>query len=335
MKGKSTNSKERAGRNHTLVILPEERDALKEHIKDIHTLDASQWDNTIVNADLLEAIDLVPDGIADLIIIDPPYNLSKDFNGWSFSAISSEKYAEYLHTWFHKVCDKLKPTGSLYMCGDWKCTSALQTVIEERLTILNRITWQREKGRGAKSNWKNSMEDIWFAVKDPCNYYFDVESVKMKRKVRAPYKIDGEPKDWEASESGNYRITYPSNFWDDISIPFWSMPENTDHPTQKPEKLFAKLILASSRKDDVVFDPFMGSGTAPVVAKKLGRKYIGIEVNEEYCLWAAKRLLIADEHTEIQGFSDGVFWERNSQNAQIQERKASRTKQTTNNHNNS
>lgn len=328
MKGKSTNSKERAGRNHTLVILPEERDALKEHIKDIHTLDASQWDNTIVNADLLEAIDLVPDGIADLIIIDPPYNLSKDFNGWSFSAISSEKYAEYLHTWFHKVCDKLKPTGSLYMCGDWKCTSALQTVIEERLTILNRITWQREKGRGAKSNWKNSMEDIWFAVKDPCNYYFDVESVKMKRKVRAPYKIDGEPKDWEASESGNYRITYPSNFWDDISIPFWSMPENTDHPTQKPEKLFAKLILASSRKDDVVFDPFMGSGTAPVVAKKLGRKYIGIEVNEEYCLWAAKRLLIADEHTEIQGFSDGVFWERNSQNAQIQERKASRTKQT-------
>ena len=321
-------NKKRAGRNHTLVILPEERDALKGHIKDMHTIDATRWEDTIVHADLLEAIDLVPDGIADLIIIDPPYNLSKDFNGWSFSAISSEKYAEYLHTWFHKVCDKLKPTGSLYMCGDWKCTSALQTVIEERLTILNRITWQREKGRGAKSNWKNSMEDIWFAVKDPANYYFDVESVKMKRRVRAPYRVGGEPKDWEASENGNFRITYPSNFWDDISIPFWSMPENTDHPTQKPEKLFAKLILASSPKGGIVFDPFMGSGTAPVVAKKLGRKYIGIEANEEYCLWAAKRLLIAEEHTDIQGFSDGVFWERNSQNAQIQERKASRTKQT-------
>ena len=321
-------TKERAGRNRTLVVLPEERDTLKGLVKEMHTFDATRWENTIVNADLLEIIDLIPDGIADLIIIDPPYNLSKDFNGWSFSAISSEKYAEYLRTWFHKVCDKLKPGGSLYMCGDWKCTSALQTVVEERLTVLNRITWQREKGRGAKSNWKNSMEDIWFAVKDPNNYYFDVESVKMKRRVRAPYKVDGAPKDWEPTQAGNYRITYPSNFWDDISIPFWSMPENTDHPTQKPEKLFAKLILASSRKGDVVFDPFMGSGTAPVVAKKLGRKYLGIEANMEYCLWAAKRLLMADEHTDIQGFSDGVFWERNSQNAQDRERKTSRSKQT-------
>lgn len=321
-------TKERAGRNRTLVVLPEERDTLKGLVKEMHTFDATRWENTIVNADLLEIIDLIPDGIADLIIIDPPYNLSKDFNGWSFSAISSEKYAEYLRTWFHKVCNKLKPGGSLYMCGDWKCTSALQTVVEERLTVLNRITWQREKGRGAKSNWKNSMEDIWFAVKDPNNYYFDVESVKMKRRVRAPYKVDGEPKDWEPTQDGNYRITYPSNFWDDISIPFWSMPENTDHPTQKPEKLFAKLILASSRKGDVVFDPFMGSGTAPVVAKKLGRKYLGIEANMEYCLWAAKRLLMADEHTDIQGFSDGVFWERNSQNAQDRERKTSRSKLT-------
>ena len=321
-------TKERAGRNRTLVVLPEERDTLKGLVKEMHTFDATRWENTIVNADLLEIIDLIPDGIADLIIIDPPYNLSKDFNGWSFSAISSEKYAEYLRTWFHKVCDKLKPGGSLYMCGDWKCTSALQTVVEERLTVLNRITWQREKGRGAKSNWKNSMEEIWFAVKDPNNYYFDVESVKMKRRVRAPYKVDGEPKDWEPTQAGNYRITYPSNFWDDISIPFWSMPENTDHPTQKPEKLFAKLILASSRKGDVVFDPFMGSGTAPVVAKKLGRKYLGIEANMEYCLWAATRLLMANEHTDIQGFSDGVFWERNSQNAQDRERKTSRSKLT-------
>ena len=156
------------------------------------------------------------------------------------------------------------------------------------------------------------MEDIWFAVKDPHNYYFDVESVKQRRRVLAPYRINGEPKDWEATEEGNYRLTYPSNFWDDISIPFWSMPENTDHPTQKPEKLYAKLILASSREDDVVFDPFMGSGTAAVVAKKLGRRYLGIEINEEYCLWAAKRLHMAEENTEIQGYTDGIFWERNS-----------------------
>lgn len=306
-------TKERANRNRTITLTADERRELKQQMVTADTFDAADSENTIVCADLLEVIDQIPDGIADLIIIDPPYNLSKDFNGLAFSATSSEKYAAYLRTWFHKVCNKLKPTGSLYMCGDWKCTSALQTVIEERLTILNRITWQREKGRGAKTNWKNAMEDIWFAVKDPHAYYFDVESVKMKRKVLAPYRIDGQPKDWEATSEGKYRLTYPSNFWDDISIPFWSMPENTDHPTQKPEKLYAKLILASSRKGDFIFDPFMGSGTTAVVAKKLGRKYLGVEINEEYCLWAAKRLIMADEHTSIQGYTDGVFWERHSQ----------------------
>lgn len=315
--------KQRAGRNKTITLTEEERGELGKMIVTAHSFDASQRENTIVCADLLDIIDRVPDGMADLIIIDPPYNLSKDFHGLAFNAISSEKYADYLRTWFYKVCDKLKPTGSLYMCGDWKCTSALQTVIEERLTILNRITWQREKGRGAKGNWKNSMEDIWFAVKDPHDYYFDVESVKLKRKVLAPYRENGKPKDWKATEEGKFRLTHPSNFWDDISIPFWSMPENTDHPTQKPEKLYAKLILASSRPGDVVFDPFMGSGTAAVVAKKLGRKYLGVEINEEYCLWAAKRLQIADENAEIQGYSDGVFWERNSQNEQIREHKKS------------
>jgi site-specific DNA-methyltransferase (adenine-specific) len=90
------------------------------------------------------------------------------------------------------------------------------------------------------------------------------------------------------------------------------MPENTDHPTQKPEKLYAKLILASSRPGAKIFDPFLGSGTAAVVAKKLGRHYLGIEQNREYCYWAAKRLLMASNDSSIQGYTDGVFWERNS-----------------------
>lgn len=268
--------------------------------------------NRTLNGDILKMLEFVPDNFADLIIIDPPYNLSKNFNGMKFASRSQENYDEYLSEWFPLICKKLKSDGSLYMCGDWKCTSSLQRAIERELAVLNRITWQREKGRGAKSNWKNGMEDIWFAVKNPDDYYFDVDAVKMKRKVLAPYKADGKPKDWNEESDGKFRITYPSNFWDDISVPFWSMPENTDHPTQKPEKLYAKLILASSRPGDIVFDPFLGSGTASVVAKKLGRRFCGIEQNEEYCLWAEKRLLLAETDKSIQGYSDGVFWERNS-----------------------
>ena len=156
------------------------------------------------------------------------------------------------------------------------------------------------------------MEDIWFAVKDASCYYFNVDAVMMKRQVLAPYRVDGKPKDWDEGAAGKFRLTCPSNFWDDISVPFWSMPENTDHPAQKPEKLYAKLILASSKEGDVVFDPFLGSGTASVVAKKLRRNFCGIEINEEYCLWAEKRLQLADADASIQGYADGVFWERNT-----------------------
>lgn len=305
-------SKTRATNNRTITVAEDEKPLLRSFITLPDQINGTELQDTIINADLFDVIDLVPDEVADLIIIDPPYNLTKDFNGNTFSARSSDDYESYLRTWFPKVCGKLKPTGSLYLCGDWKCTAALQKVMSEHLTILNRITWQREKGRGAKANWKNSMEDIWFGVKDPHAYYFNVEAVKMKRRVIAPYRVDGKPKDWDESTDGNFRLTYPSNFWDDISIPFWSMPENTDHPTQKPEKLYAKLILASSKPGDVIFDPFMGSGTAAVTAKKLGRHYLGVELNEEYCLWAAKRLQMAESDSAIQGYSDGVFWERNT-----------------------
>lgn len=307
----------RAPRNRTISLTEDEKRELSLRLFSSNDIrcDGSFLNRTI-HADLLETLPLLPNEFADLIIIDPPYNLTKDFNGNIFSARSNAEYINYVREWLPSVIDKLKPTGSLYLCGDWKCTAALQQVLSENMQIINRITWQREKGRGALHNWKNGMEDIWFAVKDPSRYYFNVDAVKIRRQVIAPYRVQGQPKDWEETESGNFRTTYPSNFWDDISIPFWSMPENTDHPTQKPEKLIAKLILASSKEGDVVFDPFLGSGTTSVVAKKLRRRYCGVEINEEYCCLAEKRLEMANTDTTIQGYTNGVFWERNTLNKQ-------------------
>ena len=318
----NTTEKNRAGRNRTLVLTDEDKTKLREKlITDKTNLLNHKFEylDKTINADLLTVLPLLPDEFADLIIIDPPYNLTKNFGGKVFNERKDSAYEEYLETWFSSVCKKLKSNGSLYLCGDWKCTAALQRVMEKELTVLNRITWQREKGRGAKANWKNGMEDIWFGVKDPDSYYFNLDAVKIKRRVIAPYREGGKggkPKDWEESEEGNFRLTCPSNFWDDISVPFWSMPENTDHPTQKPEKLYAKLILASSKPGDLVFDPFLGSGTASVVAKKLGRHWCGIELCEEYCLLAEKRLELAENNPSIQGYSGGVFWERNTSSLQ-------------------
>jgi site-specific DNA-methyltransferase (adenine-specific) len=314
-----TKQKQRASRNRTLTVTEVEREKFSQKIirfSGKNSLTHDKIVNKIICADLLAVLDNLPKGFADLIIIDPPYNLDKDFHGFKFKSLNNESYLEYLRSWFPKVVSLLKSNGSLYLCGDWKSSAVLQQIMEENLTLMNRITWQREKGRGALSNWKNSMEDIWFGVKNKNNYYFDIEAVKMKRKVIAPYRIDGKPKDWEETEEGNFRLTYPSNFWDDISIPYWSMPENTDHPTQKPEKLIAKLILASCPVNGIVFDPFLGSGTTSAVAKKLNRRYVGVEINKEYCIWAEKRLENAEKEKSIQGYVDGVFWERNSRNFQ-------------------
>ncbi|MCL2208072.1 MAG: hypothetical protein FWB90_08285 [Fibromonadales bacterium] len=305
----NASQKQRAPRNQTIALSQKEANFYAKKI--VRTIDKNNIINKTICADLLNVLDKLPKNFVDLLVVDPPYNLSKNFNGLKFSEMDDENYMKYLETWFPKIIDSLKPTGSVYLCGDWKCTAALYKIMKKYTKVRNRIIWQREKGRGAKANWKNACEDIWFGTKSD-DYYFDVESVKLKRKVVAPYKENGKPKDWEETEDGNFRLTCPGNFWDDISVPYWSMPENTDHPTQKPEKLIAKLILASCPEKGIVLDPFLGSGTTSVVAKKLNRNFIGIEINEEYCCLAEKRLAMAELDKNIQGYSGGVFWERNT-----------------------
>jgi len=309
--------KERAQRNRTLVVQEDEKDFL---MSQTISLDApcstENIEGKLIYQDIFLCIDFLPSEFIDLLVIDPPYNLNKKFGKSKFSKTSSESYEEWLNSWLTKLKRCLKKTASLYVCCDWQSSKSVQTVLEKHFILRNRITWEREKGRGANSNWKNCSEDIWFCTVSN-EYFFDVEAVKLKRKVIAPYRhSSGEPKDWEETVNGNYRLTHPSNLWTDISIPFWSMPENTDHPTQKPEKLIAKLILASSKPGDFVFDPFFGSGTTCVVAKKLDRKFSGIEKEPEYCQMAIKRLNRAESDDAIQGYHDGYFWERNSLAAQ-------------------
>lgn len=316
--------KKRSPRNQTLNLDAAEIESLIEDTLNLKSLCNEKYiENKIIHQDLLETLKFLPDSFIDLLIIDPPYNLNKKFGTRKFSKRSDDSYQEWIESWISEIKRCLKKTASLYVCCDWQSSGPIQRALDKNFIIRNRITWEREKGRGAKSNWKNSSEDIWFCTVSD-DYYFDVEAVKMKKKVIAPYRnSSGDPKDWEETSNGNYRLTHPSNLWTDISIPFWSMPENTDHPTQKPEKLIAKLILASSKKGDFVFDPFAGSGTTCVVAKKLERSFTGIEIEKEYCAMGVKRLKKANTDNTIQGYQDGYFWDRNS----LSDQKISKSKQ--------
>ena len=302
----------KAPRNRTIDLTVEEGRAYLERCIQIdRPVDEGTVTDKTILGDARSVLPLLPEGFVDLLVVDPPYNLDKDFHGRKFRRTSDEEYAAFTEEWIRLVRPLLKPDASVYVCCDWASSPVIGLTLKKYFHVQNRITWQREKGRGALSNWKNSMEDIWFAT---CSnhYMFNVGDVMMRRRVIAPYREDGRPKDWEETGSGNFRNTCPSNFWDDICVPYWSMPENTPHPTQKPEKLLAKLILAGTNEGGMVFDPFLGSGTTSVVAKKLGRHYAGIEHNEQYCVWTEKRLEMAETDPSIQGYGDGVFWERNT-----------------------
>ena len=303
----------KSAKNKTIYIsLTDGQEYLQRCISVSRKTEVKNILNKTIIGDSLKVMEKLPRSFVDLLIVDPPYNLNKNYHGNKFNQTNNQEYEQYTIAWIEKVLPLLKTNASIYVCCDWKSSLVIGPVLEKYFQIQNRITWQREKGRGANHNWKNGMEDIWFATMND-DYTFNLDDVKIRRRVLAPYKENGKPKDWEQTENGRFRNTCPSNFWDDISIPYWSMPENTAHPTQKPEKLIAKLILASSNKDDVVFDPFLGSGTTSVTAKKLGRKYVGIEQNPNYCIWAEKRLELAETNSQIQGYSDGIFWERNAQ----------------------
>jgi len=308
----SSTEKSRAPRNRTVELSAEEMEIYRRRL--IRSEDVLEnFRNKIICGDAFNILEKIPAATFDLLFADPPYNLTKNFGENSFRQTSDEDYETWLDSWLSKTVRLLKPTASVYICGDWRSSSAIQRVGSKYFTLRNRITWEREKGRGASKNWKNSSEDVWFFTVSN-NYIFNVEAVKIKRRVIAPYTENGAPKDWEKSESGNYRLTAPSNLWTDLTVPFWSMPENTAHPTQKPEKLLAKIILASTVENNLILDPFLGSGTTAVVAKKLNRDYVGIERDEQFCLLAEKRLASAETDKTIQGYADGIFWERNSQN---------------------
>ncbi|MDR2490881.1 MAG: site-specific DNA-methyltransferase, partial [Spirochaetaceae bacterium] len=170
--------------NRTLTVSGNEQAFLKKRLffSSKKKITVSQITNKTVCGDLFEIIDLLPVEFIDLLIIDPPYNLDKDFHGLKFSKSNDDVYLEYLKSWFPKIIKTLKPTGSIYICGDWKSTFCLYQIMRDFTIIRNRIIWQREKGRGAKANWKNSCEDIWFGTKTD-DYYFDVAAVKQKRRV--------------------------------------------------------------------------------------------------------------------------------------------------------
>ena len=205
----SSQSKQRAPRNRTIDLSAEEKKIYRQSL--IIGENFTDFENKIICGDAFRILEKLPAESFDLLFADPPYNLTKNFGENSFKQTSLDEYEAWLESWLESAAALSKRTASVYICGDWRSASAIQRVGMKFFTLRNRITWEREKGRGARANWKNSSEDIWFFTVSE-KFTFNTDAVKIKRKVLAPYTENGAPKDWEKSRDGNFRLTHPSQF---------------------------------------------------------------------------------------------------------------------------
>ena len=223
----------------------------------------------------------------DLIFADPPYNIGKNFNGRLDRWPSEEAYLEWSYHWIDLCLRKLKPNGSFYLMCSTQCLPHFDLYLRKKLTILSRIIWHYDSsGVQAKNYFGSLYEPILFCVRDSENYTFNANEIKVPARTGAERKLI----DYRKPTPAVYSSTkVPGNVWE-ISRVRYRMPEYEEHPTQKPVALLKRIIKASSNPGDLVLDPFAGTFTTCFVAKELGRRSIGIEIEEPYMKIGLRRL---------------------------------------------
>lgn len=249
-------------------------------------------EHQVWHGDVLATLDSLPNGTCELIFADPPYNIGKKYNGFLDKWPSDEAYVEWCQEWLEKAISKLSPDGSLYVMTSTQSMPYLDIYLRERMTILSRIVWHYDSsGVQAKKYFGSLWEPILHCVVDPKRYTFNADDIRVEARTGAKRKLI----DYRKAVPTEYASTkVPGNTWY-FSRVRYRMEEYENHPSQKPESLLERIIRASSNPGDTVLDLFSGTFTTSAVAKKLDRKTIGIEADEEYVGVGLRRLGLATE----------------------------------------
>lgn len=230
----------------------------------------------IILGDSIEVLKTFSDESVDLIIADPPYNLGKDYGNDSDSK-DFEQYIEFTKKWTSEAKRVLKPNGTIYVFMGFRFISYLYQVLEkdQKLFFNNWICWHYTQGIGKKKGFSPRHDDILMFTKSESNFTFNLDSIRVPQKF---YR-----------SINNMRGANPGDVWE-FSHVHYCNENRQNHPTQKPEGLIERMVLASSNENDTVVDPFSGSGTTLRVCQQLNRKCIGIEINQEYVQMTKDRL---------------------------------------------
>jgi site-specific DNA-methyltransferase (adenine-specific) len=273
---------------------------LAQTTPDVPNLFYSHPDGEIWVGDAIAWLRSLGSESVDLIFADPPYNIKKA--EWD-TFESQEKYVEWSLQWIEQAARILKPTGTLYVCGFSEILADIKLPASRYFKGCRWLIWHYKNKANLGSDWGRSHESILHFRKSR-KFTFNVDDVRIpygNHTLKYPEHPQAETSQYGKGDSSKNRVWRPhprgAKPRDVIEIPTTcnGMHEKTPHPTQKPEELLRKLVLASSNANDLVIDPFLGSGTTAVVAEQLGRKWKGCDISFEYCQWAAQRIELAED----------------------------------------
>jgi site-specific DNA-methyltransferase (adenine-specific) len=243
----------------------------------------------IFHGDALQVMrEEIPSNSVDLIFLDPPYNIGKKFSGFHDRWPSDEAYAQWAYPCLDECLRLLKKSGSLYVMTSTQAMPYFDIYLRARLTILSRIVWNYDSsGVQARKYYGSMYEPILYCVKDPESYTFNQEAIKVEAKTGSQRKLIDYRKPIPAPYNAN---KIPGNVWYFPRVRY-RMDEYEQHPAQKPESLMERIVRASSNEGDLILDPFAGTFTTAAVARKLNRRSLSIECQEEYLEIGLRRVL--------------------------------------------
>ena len=272
------------------------KDTLFEKESDFEMLEKDS--QLVILADSIAVLKKIKSKTIDLIFADEPYNIGKDFGNNKDSWKTKEDYINWNKKWLIEAMRILKPNGTLYLMTATQHMPFIDVFMQENYHVVSRIVWSYDSsGVQSKKKYGSLYEPIIMVTKNErAKYTFNHEDILVEAKTGAKRGLI----DYRKTPPQPYNTQkVPGNVWEFPRVRF-KMEEYENHPTQKPEILLERIIKASSNIDDIVLDPFSGSFTTGAVAKKLKRKFIGIDMNPEYFEIGLRRLGIAVEYNEKQ-----------------------------------
>lgn len=230
-----------------------------------------------INGDSIEKMKDLPSKSIRLIVTDPPYNLNKNY-GNTHDNLEFNDYLQFTRDWIKEAYRLLTDDGSIYIFMGMKYISYIYSILEQEFGMFfnSWITWYYTQGIGKTKGFSPRHEDILYFTKSKNNFIFNLDEVRVPQKF---YR-----------SINNMRGANPGNVWE-FSHTHYCNKNRQEHPTQKPEGIYERIILASSNEGDTVLDPFLGSGTLLRVCQQTGRQGIGIDINKDYIEMSEKRLL--------------------------------------------